>query len=1515
MVNLKIDTAKSILKYCDVKLLLTNAGKKDVQMSEKRDYIARAQDLKSHSFQDYIKLACELLPDNLKNSPWACNGLNHGTSILQTEDQLNCYLSAYANSHIHKVKHLIYNNNNYETPNIFKIIRIIFSSSSNEYNSYVSTQNYEFMRKPKEFQIVDWGCGQGLASIAFIECCLELIENKLIILDDGSNFLDHLKKITLIDPSKAALERATLHVKNFVNDRNIKVDTINEKLPLSHSSIEKLRSESDNVNVTINLYSNILDISEIDLNILSRQSVLSNNTIYLCVGPCNARENRIYSFLYNFNEDSVENIYKFRSVNFGRYENNRPYTCNAIFFSTQRCNSPIRELDFYTPAPKKAGYVLDIFDFDNLPSELYSKCEYNISSSYDITAETLNNINPIYAVLSNLITRGYPTKASPFIEKILSSFFKCTNEIEDIESIIFEQNDNCVNDEIMNILINTPIEVAQIQKTVIDALLTEHLFLKHHWNVFVYERDVPCAAIALKDLGEMFAHLTKLSLQFSDLQWPQISLTIISERYYDSSLHCNAKVYKELSEEIKNTIFDIVIDISNEDKYLSDKLSFSDIKVFEKSCYIIRGLHQKQQYKSSYKLRDYSYCVVPQHVVLTSERILYKNVTELGKDGRYLAIDDNVEHLKYFLRLIFRKKDFRVGQLPIINRALSLRNVIGLLPTGAGKSITYQLSALLQPGITVVIDPLVSLMKDQTENLTKYGIQHCVAINSKFTNEEKRRIQNEIEEASYQFVFLTPERLTIDNFRESLCAMHEAEIYFSYGVIDEVHCVSEWGHDFRTAYLHLGRNIKEFLKPKVTINALTEQNKISLLGLTATASFDVLSDIERELSSADESLENESCVIRYENTNRLEMQYLIINASPKQPDHKFRHYEHKQDVLCDLLKCKISKYLSECQSESNIKLMKKNYIERENLNHDEIQKIKNINISVDVNDNWYNEHDHAAIVFCPHSKGFLGPYTTQINSHTPLEDKSECRIGIAEKLDQTLNLNNKISTFTGLSHSSNQTYFDTEKNQDMFIKNESSIMVSTKAFGMGIDKPNVRFTINMCHSGSLEAFVQESGRAGRDRKTALSVILYDPTKIENSDKSIDYNIHEYFHQNSFKGQVFEKAVLYVFMTKFEFSNLHVNGHCRDKYADHGFLTNHGFMSLLDKLAFGDSIEFLVSYNNHNLNILNDYCMHHKISLQNLDNVKSARYVKILSDEFPNVLLKAVYRMCCVGIIDEYSQNYSKNCLCIKTTRKSDEQYYGCLNEYLGRYYATERVKQEVSLAKTYKGDTSYQKCLGYLSKFIYEKIAAKRLNAIKDIETFCQLGISSKTNWLETNEQLKDFLFYYFNSKFARHHYLTPDNKPYSILDDTDRGKIANFDIIKKYMKVTDDSYFIDGTPKENIKHLQGAVRFMRRASAEPNPAMDLLNVYCIFYILREYDETLLNEMKDSFISGYVGFYKRSNDYQIFYKEIDEFINQIYEMNPYAFHEHDYNLKKLKLESELLIHSEWLKKFTHIISN
>lgn len=266
-----------------------------------------------------------------------------------------------------------------------------------------------------------------------------------------------------------------------------------------------------------------------------------------------------------------------------------------------------------------------------------------------------------------------------------------------------------------------------------------------------------------------------------------------------------------------------------------------------------------------------------------------------------ITVDDK-RHLEFFLQNLFDKETFREGQFPIISNILSQNDTVGLLPTGGGKSICYQLPSLLQPAINFVVCPIKSLMYDQKENLDKTYINHTAFITSDLDKNTQFNIEYNFVHGKYLLVWISPERFQILKFREMLLTIQK---YFSiaYAVIDEVHCLSEWGHDFRTSYLNLTKTID-----KISIKDSNKNSVIKFLGLTATASVNVLKNIKIEFARNEKELldSNIKALLNY---SREELLFEVIQIK-----------DEKIDALLSLLKDlkKKDNFLSEKSNKTGI---------------------------------------------------------------------------------------------------------------------------------------------------------------------------------------------------------------------------------------------------------------------------------------------------------------------------------------------------------------------------------------------------------------------------------------------------------------------------------------------------------------------------------------------------------------------------------------------------------------------
>ena len=338
---------------------------------------------------------------------------------------------------------------------------------------------------------------------------------------------------------------------------------------------------------------------------------------------------------------------------------------------------------------------------------------------------------------------------------------------------------------------------------------------------------------------------------------------------------------------------------------------------------------------------------------------------------------------------------FRKGQENIINSILNKKDVLAIMPTGGGKSICYQVPALCLDDLTIVISPLISLMKDQVDALKAMGIE-AAFINSSLSQAEYLNILNNINEDKYKLLYVAPERL---DSREFIDLMRSKNI--SQLAIDEAHCISSWGHDFRKSYQTIPYFIKSLNKrPIVT-------------AFTATASEEVRKDILNILE-----LENPDVYIT--GFDRENLFINIVKSSTK------------------------NKYLFE-------------YVE--------------------------NHCDESGIIYAATRKEVENIY------------------------EELLNKNYKVARYhAGLSNE------EKSINQEKFVKDEMKIMVATNAFGMGIDKFNVRWVIHYNMPQSIENYYQEIGRAGRDNQKSEAILLFTPGDVHTQKYLIDMGIENPFRK-------------------------------------------------------------------------------------------------------------------------------------------------------------------------------------------------------------------------------------------------------------------------------------------------------------------------------------------------------------------------------------------------------------------
>jgi ATP-dependent DNA helicase RecQ len=433
------------------------------------------------------------------------------------------------------------------------------------------------------------------------------------------------------------------------------------------------------------------------------------------------------------------------------------------------------------------------------------------------------------------------------------------------------------------------------------------------------------------------------------------------------------------------------------------------------------------------------------------------------------------------LKKYWNYDNFRPLQAEIIQSILDGRDTLALMPTGGGKSLCFQVPTMVVNGLCLVITPLIALMKDQVENLRRRDI-HAAAIYTGMTYDQQKVALDNCQWGPYHFLYVSPERLESEEFRDRLSRLPICLI-----AVDEAHCISQWGYDFRPSYLKIA-GIREVIRRN------GEKQDIPILALTATATPDVVNDIQERLA--------------FREKNVLRKSFLRSNLS-----YVVRQTNKKADEIVHILS-KVS---------------------------------------------------GSAIVY--------------------VRNRKRC-----QELAVYLQENGISSDYyhAGLSskeRSAKQEAWKKYKGESLETKGEGTrIIVATNAFGMGIDKPDVRMVIHHDLPDTIEAYFQEAGRAGRDEQRAFAVLLYDPSqdkakarrRVADNYPPKEFVVDVYHKTCDFLGVGAGSGLAHTFM-------LPINDLCRimhlpvlQTYAALHLLTQAGYIDFQEEQEIHPRVKILVS---------------------------------------------------------------------------------------------------------------------------------------------------------------------------------------------------------------------------------------------------------------------------------------------------------------------------------------------------
>jgi ATP-dependent DNA helicase RecQ len=543
--------------------------------------------------------------------------------------------------------------------------------------------------------------------------------------------------------------------------------------------------------------------------------------------------------------------------------------------------------------------------------------------------------------------------------------------------------------------------------------------------------------------------------------------------------------------------------------------------------------------------------------------------------------------------------DFRPVQEDIIKSVAAGHDTLGLLPTGGGKSLTFQVPTLAGDGMCLVITPLIALMKDQVEKLTQKGIK-AMALHSGLSREEIDIGLNNAIYGGYKFLYVSPERLKTDIFRIRLPQMN-----LSLVAVDEAHCISEWGYDFRPSYLQIA-DLREQIPD------------IPFLALTATATGKVIEDILEKLQFREKNV-------------------LRASFQRKNLVYTVKHVEDKDRYLLELLQQFNGSGIVYARSRKKTRDLS-NYLKQEKISCD---------------------YYHAGL---------------------PQESRS--------------------------------------RKQSEWMTGHTRVIIATNAFGMGIDKPDVRFVVHMDIPDSIESYFQEAGRAGRDGKTAHAVLLYSPSDKKSVEQRVRMNypeideikqiyraIGKYYQVpvGTARNQVFDFNVA-DFAARYKLSIMTI-------YSSLKFLQLEGYLELTEEIYNPSKLKFLVNRDElYKFQIANvDFDAFIKLVLRTYTGLFTdfvTIYEESLANQAkvkPELIIQYLKRLSSMGIIRYIPQKktpviiFTEERLDVKSLHISKEHYLDRKKAYIDRLdilmeYASEKNRCRSLYLLAYFGEKGRDKC-------------------------------------------------------------------------------------------------------------------------------------------------------------------------------------------------------------------------------
>ena len=609
---------------------------------------------------------------------------------------------------------------------------------------------------------------------------------------------------------------------------------------------------------------------------------------------------------------------------------------------------------------------------------------------------------------------------------------------------------------------------------------------------------------------------------------------------------------------------------------------------------------------------------------------------------------------------VFGIDEFREGQPRAIKRVLSGKDCCVLLPTGYGKTLVFQVAGLLRPGLTLAVAPIKGLIDDLERRYFQAGIDRVAAIHSgrSFDKDANAILHTGVSRQNAFLVLVAPERLQIQTFRDALEEAVE-EGLVSLLVVDEMHCVSEWGHSFRVSYLRLGTNLRSLCRGDDDVPP-------PLLAMTGTASPGVLRDVIRELGIDDTDPDAVQRTMEFDRPN---LGYQMLVGS----------------------------------EEETFSLLRKAIVEeipaRLGLELQDLAESR-------------GEDTVSGIVFVPHARGSYGVSAVKKLLSSWFDEEGVTVTEVDEGSGEEHERKPTIDIYSGRSPFGDRSEgfdlgWETRKVSAAarFVNNEAPILVATKAFGMGIDKPNIRWTVHLGLPDSIEAFAQEAGRAGRDRLSAHCAVASGQTTQEDVENLLNLANTGAERRNAYRTVksegVNDDAVRQLFFLYGSFP-----GYEPDEHVDKRF--SH---ALDNSWVRGESAQASSMWDE----LAAKAAPLAEITISRLPR-NCPNFPREEKDRLRGLRDKVLFRLSLVGVVDDLTVEYGSDETTVYFSNYSKTSIDDALRESANRITPGQRERhEEVIRGAPDDLNERIRHHLDHVVRLVYEIIEPARLNALREM--------------------------------------------------------------------------------------------------------------------------------------------------------------------------------------------------------